>query len=95
MLDHPDTFDAVGQDHAEAGAKIEATRVALQAVLDAQDGATSPRPGRWWHGSTGWRRSWRGAMRRSAVRRSRQQEILLPDRVVYCDSMPLGRERFM
>jgi hypothetical protein len=33
----PDTLETVGQDLDEARAKIEATRAALQAALDAQE----------------------------------------------------------
>jgi hypothetical protein len=37
MLNHPDILDTVGHDLDEVRSKIEATRAALQAVLDAQE----------------------------------------------------------
>jgi hypothetical protein len=38
MLDHTDTLDTAAHDLDEARAKIEATRDALQSVLDDQGG---------------------------------------------------------
>ena len=56
MID-PETFDAASENLEQARARIEAAREALHQALDGRD---SPRSGRRWTGSTGWRPRWRG-----------------------------------